>query len=62
MSQEISMLVPDFQSFFKPLLDLAADGKEHSLQETRERLVDVLCLPDDDFRDMLPIGACQTEK
>jgi hypothetical protein len=24
------MAVPDFQSFFKPLLDLAADGKEHS--------------------------------
>ncbi len=24
------MAVPDFQSFFKPLLDLAADRKEHS--------------------------------
>jgi len=25
------MAVPDFQSFFKPLLDIAADGKEHSI-------------------------------
>ena len=30
------MAVPDFQSFFKPLLDLAVDGKEHSVQEARE--------------------------
>jgi restriction system protein len=27
------MAVPDFQSFFKPLLDVAADGKEHSMNE-----------------------------
>jgi hypothetical protein len=30
------MAVPDFQSFFKPLLDIAADGKEHSMKEARE--------------------------
>ncbi len=29
------MAVPDFQSFFKPLLNMAADGKEHSIQEAR---------------------------
>jgi len=32
------MPVPDFQSFFKPLLEFAADGKEHALQEARDRL------------------------
>jgi len=30
------MAVPDFQSFFKPLLDVAADGKEHAMKEARE--------------------------
>ncbi len=32
------MAVPDFQSFFKPLLDIAADGKEHSMKEARENI------------------------
>lgn len=36
------MPVPDFQSFSKPLLDLAADGKEHSLQEAGKQLGDGL--------------------
>jgi restriction endonuclease Mrr len=30
------MAVPDFQSFFKHLLDVAVDGKEHSMKEARE--------------------------
>jgi restriction system protein len=30
------MAVPDFPSFFKPLRDVAADGKEHSMKEARE--------------------------
>ncbi len=30
------MAVPDFQSFFRPLLEYAADGKDHSMQEARE--------------------------
>lgn len=29
------MPVPDFQSFFKPLLDVAADGNEHFMKEAR---------------------------
>lgn len=32
------MAVPDFQSFFKPLLDVVADGKEHSMKEAREEI------------------------
>lgn len=32
------MAVPDFQSFFKPLLDIAADGKEHAIKEAREKI------------------------
>jgi restriction endonuclease Mrr len=36
------MAVPDFQSFFKPLLEIAADGKEHSLKEAREENQQIL--------------------
>ncbi|TMQ30672.1 MAG: restriction endonuclease [Nitrospirae bacterium] len=50
------MAVPDFQSFFKPLLDLAADGKEHSVQEARETIARVMALPQADMREPLPSG------
>jgi restriction system protein len=50
------MAVPDFQSFFKPLLDLAADGKEHSIQEAREVIAKVMALPEADLREPLPSG------
>src|SRR6185503_8067028 len=32
------MPIPDFQSCMLPILELAADGKEHSLAEARESL------------------------
>ncbi len=32
------MPIPDFQSFMLPVLTLASDGKEHSLQEARDVL------------------------
>jgi len=50
------MAVPDFQSFFKPLLDLAADGKEHSMQEARDVIAKVMALSDEDMNDLLPSG------
>ncbi len=50
------MAVPDFQSFFKPLLDLAADGKEHSIQEAREAIAKVMALPEADLKEPLPSG------
>ncbi len=50
------MAVPDFQSFFKPLLDLAADGKEHSIQEAREVIAMVMALPEADLKEPLPSG------
>ena len=45
------MAVPDFQSFFKPLLDLAADGKEHSIQEAREVIAKDMGLSEVDLKD-----------
>jgi restriction system protein len=50
------MAVPDFQSFFKPLLDFAADGKEHSIQEARDTIAAKLCLPAEDMNELLPSG------
>ena len=43
------MPVPDFQSFFKPLLDIASDGKEHSLKEAREIIAQTMQLSEEDL-------------
>jgi restriction system protein len=50
------MAVPDFQSFFKPLLDIAADGKEHSIQEAREAIAKAMALSEADMAELLPSG------
>lgn len=50
------MAVPDFQSFFRPLLDFAADGKEHSMRETRDAIAKSMALPESDIKEMLPSG------
>ena len=50
------MPVPDFQSFFRPLLDLAADGNEHSIQEAREYISKIMSLSEEDLNELLPSG------
>lgn len=50
------MPVPDFQSFFKPLLDVAVDGKEHSMKEAREIIAKRMKISEDDLRELLPSG------
>lgn len=50
------MAVPDFQSFFKPLLDIAADGKEHSMAEVRGVIASKLGISAEDQSEMLPSG------
>lgn len=50
------MAVPDFQSFFKPLLDVAADGREHSVKEAREEIAKSMALPEQDMQEPLPSG------
>ncbi|MFH1672331.1 MAG: winged helix-turn-helix domain-containing protein [Pseudomonadota bacterium] len=50
------MAVPDFQSFFKPLLDLASDGREHSLREARTIIAKKMELSDEDLKEMLLSG------
>ena len=50
------MAVCDFQSFILPLLQLTADGKDHSLVEMRERLADKLGLTPSDLEEKIPSG------
>lgn len=50
------MAVPDFQSLMLPLLRVAADGKEHSLAETRPLLAAEFNLSAADQNELLPSG------
>lgn len=50
------MAIPDFQSFFKPLLELAVDGQEHSLKDARATLAGQMQLSDENLKEMLPSG------
>ncbi len=50
------MAVPDFQSFFKPLLEIASDGNEHSIGEVREIIASDFNLTNDDLAEKLPSG------
>lgn len=54
------MAVPDFQSFFKPLLDLAADGIEHSIKEARGWIAENMQLSEEDLAERLPSGTQST--
>ncbi len=50
------MAVPDFQSFFRPLLEFAADGKEHSIAEARDALAQRMNISKEDRKELLPSG------
>lgn len=50
------MAVPGFESFFNPVLDIAADGAEHSLNEARERIAGAMSLTETDLGELLPSG------
>jgi restriction system protein len=50
------MAVPDFQALMLPLLQLAADGKEHGLAEARDKLASKFQLSDADLVELLPSG------
>lgn len=50
------MAVPDFQSFFRPLLEYASDGKDHSMREAREAVAASMGVSAEDRRERLPSG------
>ena len=50
------MSLPAFQSFFKPLLEMAVDGNVHTLQEAREIIAQKMVLSEEDLKELLPSG------
>lgn len=50
------MAVPDFQSFFLPMLKVAADGKEHRISEVAEQMAVLFKLSEADRNELLPSG------
>ncbi len=52
-----NMAVPDFQSFFYPILKFSSDRKEHSLDEVRDFLTQHFSLTDEDKAERVPSGA-----
>ena len=50
------MPVPDFQSCMLPTLELASDGREHTLEEARESLARHFGLSDSERSELLPSG------
>ena len=50
------MPIPDFQSFFKPLLDIAADGNEHSIRDVRDQIAHSMGITEADRTEKLASG------
>jgi restriction system protein len=48
--------IPDFQTVMLPLLKHLSDGKEHSNQETLEKLADHFHLSEEELAQLLPSG------
>jgi restriction system protein len=50
------MPIPDFQTIMLPLLQLAGDGKEHSIHEAVEKLADQFGLTEEELSKLLSSG------
>lgn len=51
------MAVPDFQSFFRPLLEFASDGAEHSMADARRWIKEAIDISEEDLKERLPSGS-----
>jgi len=56
------LAVPDFQSFFLPLLKYSSDGEMHSTKEAYAAMADHFSLNKEDLQEMLPSGKQTTYK
>lgn len=56
------MAVPDFQSFFLPLLQYSSDGELHNTKDAYAAMVDYFRLSQEDRQEMLPSGKQATYK
>jgi restriction system protein len=52
--------IPDYQTVMLPLLNLAADGKEHRLRAAIEELAEHFNLTEDERKELLPSGSQAT--
>ncbi len=52
-----TMPVPDYNALKLPLLELAADGREHSLSEAADAIAEQLHLAPEDLKELVPSGA-----
>jgi restriction system protein len=50
------MPIPDFQTLMWPLLQLVADGREHSIRDARETLANQFALSPEEKAELLPSG------
>lgn len=50
------MAIPDYQSLMLPLIKLASDKKEHSLQEATQTISKEFNLSETDLAELLPSG------
>jgi len=50
------MAIPDFQSLMLPLLNIAADGKEHHIREAINSLASQFSLAEAELKELLPSG------
>ncbi|MCX7633463.1 MAG: restriction endonuclease [Turneriella sp.] len=50
------MAIPKFQKFFRPLLEVIADGREYSMAEVRDRIAQQMQLSESDLAERLPSG------
>lgn len=54
------MAVPDFQTWFLPLMKRIADGKLHDINTLMDELANDLCLSEEDKNELLPSGKQST--
>jgi restriction system protein len=50
------MSIPDYQAVMLPLLKVAADGKEHHIQDATNALADQFALTEEERKELLPSG------
>jgi restriction system protein len=53
-------MIPDFQTIMLPFLQILSDGKEHTTNETNQKLAEHFNLTEEELNEFLPSGAAKT--
>lgn len=54
--ESAAVAIPGFQTFMLPLLELLADGEEHTIADVRDRLAAAFQLTEADRSELVPLG------